>query len=299
MPHPLDIPRNLSDLDKADALGFLRATLQDFGFTAQQADSLSRWVWGQITDGRPPERVSLELPQRKEFRERFPAIHQMQERGLTPPTAAQIVQFEQDVQGIVSTFGLPTEDFANTETITNLLLGQVSPNELNARLTTLSNEILGGDRAEQIRQFYANNYGITGLSDGAILASAFTTGTPPHVFEQRIRAAQVGGTAARFGFDRSREEAERLASFGLDLPGARELFSEAQTRVPMLERLRQRHLDPTDPFDIEAFERAIVFRDPTERRRIGRLLAAEESLFTQQALFQRGQDGGVVGIRQS
>lgn len=165
-------------------------------------------------------------------------------------------------------YGVDPADFADRKR--GLIEGEVSANEFGRRLDGLYlNVVTQGD---QIRQFYAQTTGATGLSDTALFASALDGKISAPEFEKRIRTAQVGGTAAEFGFARSVAEASRLESFGLDAQAARGIYSEAAQNLPTLSALNARFGDPNDPLTIDDYENALVVRDPDELMTLTRLV---------------------------
>ncbi len=257
-------------------------------------DDLGDWAWNQLTQGRSADQIQAEMENTQAFRNRFPAIPEMRSQGLNPPSPEEYMAYEDQVRTLVNRYQLPGE-FSSRDRISGLLTQGVRASRLDQRLQSLSQEIL--PRSDEIKQYYADNFGVTGLSDGAILASAMSPGEPPHEFEQRIRASQIGGTAAEHGFQRSEDRARELAERGVGLEQARELFSQAQDQVPDFQTLVRRHNDPGDEFSLRDFENAMVFGDPDARSRMERLLSQEQAMFTGGASFQRTQEGDVVGLR--
>ena len=283
--------------ERSNARANIAATLRDYNFSESDISSLTDWAWGLVQGGASMNRVLVELPNRQEFQDRFPAIHQMREAGLNPPSASEIVQFERDVRTVTQRYNLP-EEFSDTRHITTMLMNQVSPRDLEQNLDTLSTSILS--QADEIRQVYAEQHGVSGISDGAILASAMTPGTPPHEFEQRIRSSQIAGTARRFGFQRDIGRADELSTFGVGLEQAQEFYRSAQQQVPQLERMRRRAFDPSDEFNIEQLERAVIEGDTDQNRRIRRLFSRERATFSPGTTFTRDQQTGALsGLRES
>jgi len=82
---------------------------------------------------------------------------------------------------------------------------------------------------------------------------------------------------------------------------AQQFFGNAAMLVPTLSVLASRNADPDDDFDLTEFTQAQIFDDPTQRRRMRRLLAQETASFTggAQIEFRRGQTGGVAGLAQT
>lgn len=287
-----DLLANHVSLQQVQRFPSLRSELRTMGLE----ENLTQWAWGQLSSGRSIDQVQFDMQDTTSFRERFPAIHQMRQQGLNPPSPERYMQVESNVRQIVNRFDLPADEFANRDRITQLLVNRKSPNELNDDLESLSSQILA--QSDEIRQFYSTNFGDGDFSDGAILASAFDGTRPPHEFERKIRASRVGGAADEFGFDRGPERAQELTERGVGLEQARELFSNARTQVPQFSTLASRHNDPDDEFDLRDFEQAMVFGDPDQQRRMERLLGQEQAQFSPGASFRADQQGALVGLRQ-
>lgn len=168
--------------------------------------------------------------------------------------------------------------------------------ELEGRLQATQEGILGN--IEQVKQFYAENYGLD-MTDEAILGAAIDPEVGTDLLQRRITAGQVGGEARLQGFARSVERAEELARAGLDQQQARQLFTEAASRVPVLDTLARRHNDPTGEFGVRGFEDAAFLGDAETRRRMERRLRDEESTFTTRQGVRRDREtGGLTGLRQ-
>ena len=194
---------------------------------------------------------------------------------------------------VLSEFGIPPSEFGRK--FGDLVAGDVSADEFAQRVAQTYTDVLS--RGEDIKRYYAQNFGTGRLSDASILASALDPGTSPVIFEQRFRTAQIGGEFARTGFDVELSEATRLAEFGLGQEAARKLAQNARLQLPVLEALAQRHADPDDDFDLSEFLDANVFADPEQQQRIGRLFAQETASFSPTAgMFTREGSGGVSGL---
>lgn len=179
-----------------------------------------------------------------------------------------------------------------------LLEGEVSPDELAAeRIEPVFERVL--DSSPEIRAYYADVYGLE-LTDSAILASALDPELGERILNRQISIAEIGGEAALRGFDLAATYAESMYRQGIGRGQAQELFGEAAQDLPILNVLAQRHDDPDDDFDIYEFTNAAVFDDPTQRRRMRRLIAQERQSFTQSvgmgALHTRNERGGMSGL---
>ena len=179
-----------------------------------------------------------------------------------------------------------------TDHFIDLVEGDVSPSEFAARVDSIYERVI--DQAPTIRAYYAQTQGLE-LSDSAILASVLDPDLGRLILDRTISMAEVGGEAALRGFGIELPTAERLVQAGVTRQGAQELFGQAAETLPILDVLAARHNDPDDDFDLNEFLSAAIFDDPEQRRRIRRLVAAEESSFSQ-ALYARGQSGQVTGV---
>lgn len=192
-----------------------------------------------------------------------------------------------------ASYGLPPNLFASQ--FKTLVEGDVSPDELGRRL----DEVYVGVAAkgDTIRSYYADNFGAGDLSDAALFASAISQQSPL-VLEHQIRAAQVGGTARQFGFDRTVQEAQHLADFGLDQAAAQKLYSQAADQLPKFADLVGRFNDPGDPLSAKDFENALVFQDPAALARFARLSSESAAAFSPEGLHRVDNAGRVGGLRQ-
>lgn len=177
----------------------------------------------------------------------------------------------------------------------NLIEGDVSPNEYQARVSNIYNRVM--ETAPEIRDWYTENFGIE-MSDAGILASVMSPGVGMDILNRNITMSEIGGEAAKRDFDITTGFVDMLADEGLDRAEANRLFGSAERLLPMLGALAARHGDTDDSFDIMEFADAAVMQDPTQLSRIARLRAQEASTFTggAQLDYTRDRQGGVAGL---
>lgn len=174
----------------------------------------------------------------------------------------------------------------------SLITGDVDVVEFAARVRTLSNDILA--RSDGIRDYFAEQFGATGISDAAILESAFSGNSD--AIRRSVGTAVVGFEGQIRGFDVGLQVASSLFDANITTQGqAQELFGQAASQVPLFGRLAERHFDPDDDFDLGEFIEASVFNDQEQLSRIQRLLSQERSQFS---AFRplRGRRGEVAGL---
>ena len=177
----------------------------------------------------------------------------------------------------------------------SLIRGEVSPYEFEAeRIMPLYDRIVSA--SDSIQQYYADNYGIGGLTTSALLAAAIDPSIGNAVLEGTISAAEIGGEALESGYEFSAQRVEELARAGLDKAQADTLFTDAARLVPILDTLAARHNDPDDAFDVEEFIQADFFKDPAENRRMRRMINQERSLFRDNLTVRTSQLGSLTGL---
>tara|TARA_R100000005_G_C4966557_1_gene181156 strand:+ start:317 stop:1141 length:825 start_codon:yes stop_codon:yes gene_type:complete len=181
--------------------------------------------------------------------------------------------------GTLAEFGIPRATSLDLleDRFVNLIEGEVSAREFQQRISGVYQGIQ--ENLPEVQSFYATNYGID-LTPEAIFMGALDPTIGEEIVAGKITTAQIGGEAARAGFDISLGEAERLRRAGLTQAQARELFTTAQVQLPRLEQISARVETEQEPITLEQYTQAAIFGDPDVTERIQRLGAAEESLFS-------------------
>jgi hypothetical protein len=183
------------------------------------------------------------------------------------------------------------------EKFAGLIEGDVGEGEFVNRVESMYERVI--EASPGIRDFYATNYGID-MTDSAIVASFLDPDVGNAVLDKRIAISEIGGEAAARTFDLDVDFATRLEKAGVTRIQAQDLFGQAALDVPVLNVLAQRHADPDDDFDLNEFTQAAIFDDPTQRRRMRRLVAQERATFTggRDVFAEDRQTGGAIGLRE-
>jgi len=180
-----------------------------------------------------------------------------------------------------------------------LIGGDVSPQELEAnRVVPMYERIIS--QSDALRSYYASEFGVE-MSLTALVASAMNPELGEKVLTKQISLAEIGGEALESGYELKSETVEQLFQTGkIGRAEADRLFQTAENVLPTLNVLAARHADPDDDFDINEFLQADVFLDPTQRRRMNRLVAQERSTFGASGVdIARSQFGGLAGLEQT
>ena len=178
--------------------------------------------------------------------------------------------------GTLQEYGIPRNTSVDllTDRFTGLIEGEVSAREFAQRVDAVYQGIQ--ENIPEVTEFYRENFGLE-LTPEAIFVGALDPTVGEEIVAGRITTAQIGGEAARAGFQISGDFAQRLQRAGISQAQARQLFTTAQTELPRLQELQTRG-GVTDPeqFTLEQFTEAAVFQSPEELEEI-RLLEAEEA----------------------
>jgi len=191
---------------------------------------------------------------------------------------------------VVRSMGLNDQAFENR--FTELMEGEVSPAEFEARASEVYDRIISASDAIKNAFAEANGFGIT--TEG-ILASALDPDLGDDILSGKIAMAEISGAATESGFSLGSDRIAELEQFGVTLDQARATYQQAASTLPVLDMLAARHADPDDDFDLEEFEQAEIFNDPFQNRRMRRLISQERSSFTQGASV-RATRGALTGL---
>ena len=178
--------------------------------------------------------------------------------------------------GTLAEFGVPRNTSVDLldDRFTGLVEGEVSAREFAQRVGAVFQGVQ--ENIPEVTEFYRENFGLE-LTPEAIFVGALDPTVGEEIVSGRITTAQIGGEAARAGFEISSEFAQRLQRAGISQAQARQLFTTAQTELPRLQELQARGgVEQPEEFTLEQFTQAAVFQSPEELEQI-RLLEAEEA----------------------
>jgi len=181
--------------------------------------------------------------------------------------------------GTLQEYGIPRNTSVDllTDRLTGLIEGEVSAREFAQRVDAVYQGVQ--ENIPQVQEFYATNFGLE-LTPESIFLGALDPAVGEEIVAGRITTAQIGGEAARAGFEISGDFAQRLQRAGVTQAQARQLFTTAETQLPQLQDLQaQQGVETSEQFGLEEFTEAAVFQSPEELQQIQRLRAEETSEF--------------------
>lgn len=181
--------------------------------------------------------------------------------------------------GTLAEYGIPRNTSVDllTDRFTGLIEGEVSAREFAQRVDAVYQGIQ--ENIPEVTEFYRENFGLE-LTPEAIFVGALDPTVGEEIVAGRITTAQIGGEAARAGFEISGDFAQRLQRAGISQAQARQLFTSAETELPRLQELQTRGgVETPDQISLEEFTEAAVFQSPEELEEIRQLEAEEASRF--------------------
>lgn len=223
-------------------IGSAKTILRQFGL-----DGLIPIVDGWIRGGMSWEEAQVQLldlstDAGKTFDARFPAIRLRRQAGKPALTAAEIVNYEKNATDILRAAGLPQGFYDTKDDFTDLLVKDVSLNELNQRV---NNGFAAVAKAPaQVREAFSQFFGANG---DAALASYFLDGEKAlPMLTQAVATAEVGGAGLQFGYGLGQQRAEQLARTGVDYGKAVQGFDNLSSLRSVFDETISESVDLTE-----------------------------------------------------
>jgi len=143
------------------------------------------------------------------FNQRFPGFAAANTGGQNM-TLAEYRQFEQGAISAMQRYNLPTEMYDNPADLAKLVTGRVSLQEVDDRIATAKRALDSSDPSvvDAFQRYY-------GVGRGDLLAYMLDGEKGQKIIEQRAKTAEIGGSAARYGFTLSEQQASGFSNQGL------------------------------------------------------------------------------------
>ena len=219
---------------KQNAIQFLTATFNDLGLGGDIADAVTELVqqgYSADTIQMIAQDPKSSNPLAVAFKARFPANAARLDAGLPVLSPAEYLATERSYAQVLQSYGLPSGFAQNKDVFTKLLTSDVSPTELNSRVSTAKQVIDNTDPmvTQQLQQYY-------GLSQGDMIAHVLDPSIATPIIQKQITASQIGAESARAGVNVNQSYAEQLGSMGISQAQASTGFQNiAQSQQGMQE----------------------------------------------------------------
>lgn len=169
------------------------------------------------------------------YKQRFPAMAELRRRGEAIDEGTYIQQ-ERSYRDVLIRNGLPTGFYDTRDDFAKWMVGAVSPDELNKRVSDAKRIIDSADSSlkDSARDLY-------GLDTDHLLAYVIDPSRAQPLIDKQMRAVEAGAAANRYGFALDRAAAESLVSNplneNLDPTSLSQKFGQARDLANTDERL--------------------------------------------------------------
>jgi hypothetical protein len=169
-----------------------------------------------IEEGISPSEFTLRLRQTESYKKRFAGNAQRIAKGLRALSEAEYIGLEDQYQNVMRQYGMPENyysrgEMGRQEGFEKFIAGDVSPAELEDRISTAQKRVMNANPevAQALKTFYP------GISNGDILAYTLDPTKAIEDIKRKVAAAEIGGSAARFGLTTNVSDAEYLRNYGV------------------------------------------------------------------------------------
>ena len=169
-----------------------------------------------VKQGYDPEAISVLIRTTPEYKQRFPAMEALAAKGRAI-SEADYINYEGTAAALERRYGLP--DGMLTGKVTDLLVGEVSPTELNDRVVLASGAAI--QAPQEIKDMFKNYYGV---DSGGMTAYFLDPEIATPLLEKQYASTLIGAEAARQGIGLDVYGAENLQQLGVTTQQAREGF---------------------------------------------------------------------------
>lgn len=274
----------MATVRERDAVARINDALSRYGLPK----SLGKWVWNQVVvQGLSESEILLELRERPEFKERFPAI----DAGV-PISPAEYVEYEQNALALFQQSGIAGALFDDPQEFQDFIAEQLQNDvalpELNQRLN--QNFVDVANAPQEVRDAFGEFFMDTEAGDQALAAFMLDPDLSLPKLERMIQTAQVAGAGARFDFGISESFAQRAAELGITQRQASESFGQAARLRPLTQQLAGER----QSFNTQALLQGTVMDDAEALDQLRRRQEGRVGAF--QSGAQGVTDAGVTGL---
>lgn len=219
-----DVTKNLTGAQR-DAFAALNAIFTQYGI-----GSLAPAIANFLKQGYSADTISLLLEDTPEYKQRFAANETRIKKGMSALTPAQYLATEASYREIMRAAGVPVGFYDQNTDFQKFLENDVSPQELQQRVTDATNFINSADPQQlaYMKQHYTT---------GDLVAYALDPTRAEPLIGKAFNASQIGGTAAQHGFTIDSGLAEQMVNAGVSNSQASSGFGLIQTTLPNDQKL--------------------------------------------------------------
>lgn len=263
-----------------DARAIVMSTLNDiFTLPEDQAfiASLLDFVDNQVMNNYSADAINLNLKQTDVYKQRFAGNEALKKLGIAPLSTGEYLEMERQYQKLLTNAGLG--NLATRGTFASLIGGNVSPVEMETRITTVFDRINNADNAlfdELQRSLGTNALSKTDLATSLLMGKEGTSW-----LQRKITTSEIGAEASIRGI-KSTIGVEELANRGVTRQQASQGFETIKQIQPSLQNLGDIYGQSTSGLQNEL-----------EQEQFGGMLSQRRKRLTQQ---EKNTFSGSAGI---
>jgi hypothetical protein len=188
---------------------------------------LAGWASRQLREGASEDEIALSLYDQPLFKQVFPEVEARRkliaQGGLNAQQLSvdDVLNYRLQGRQMMRAYGLPPSFYASNDGFYNLIVNDVSLDELGSRLDTAVTRVQRA--APEVRGVFGELFGAA--SDSALFALFVDVNKATPELERMVQRAEFGGAARRFGFELTPAEMARADGYGLTYDQAVEGFA--------------------------------------------------------------------------
>jgi hypothetical protein len=277
---------SIGQQERQSAYDLLYSQFKQYGL-----ESLVAPLKDLVITGASPAEFTIKLRESEAYKKRFAANAQRVAKGLTALDEATYIAKEDAYQNLMRNYGLPESywkvgPMGIQEGFQTLLANDVSAVELENRLQLAKDRVLNANPeiAIALKNFYPD------ITNGDILAYTLDPTNSLEKIKSKVAAAEVGGSAVRFGLTTNEADADYLARYGITKTQAEQGYNTISQLLPRSSQLAD--IYKQQPYNQATAEQEIfnVPGSTTAKQRRQQLVALETAAFKGSA----GLSGGAL-----
>jgi hypothetical protein len=271
---------------RQSAYDLLYSQFQQYGL-----ESLVTPLKDLVLTGASPAEFTIKLRESEAYKKRFAANAQRVAKGLVALDEATYIAKEDAYQNLMRNYGLPEsywkkDSMGTQEGFQTLLANDVSAVELENRLQLAKDRVINAapEVAIALKNFYPD------ITNGDILAYTLDPTNSLDRIKSKVAAAEIGGSAVRFGLTTNESDADYLARYGVTRTQAEQGYGTISQILPRSSQLAEFYGE--SPYTQSTAEQE-VFNLPgsaAAKQRRQQLIAVEKAAFSGDA----GLSGGAL-----
>lgn len=250
-----------------DALARLQAILTQYGL-----GGLTQWVIDKLVSGATEAEIDIDLREQPAYKARFPVMAARAERGLTPLSASQVLEYEHRASEFFRAAGLPSwMQTGSPPYAQSLLARDISLAELSDRLQDGFLRVTTAP--PEVRAMFGQYFGVS--TDQAMAALFLDPDRALPELEKMAMTSFVGGLGNRFTVNLAQSKAREIVDTGVTEAQIWAGFAQLDQASPLFEETLSEGIDLTkEGVGVEAvFGTRPGSADVLERRRATRKAA--------------------------